>query len=86
MNKAELIEVIAKDCDFSKAKAGEALESFMKNVSKGMKKAPVQLVGFGTFKIVKRKARIGRNPATGEKIKIKAKNVVQFKASKNPKY
>lgn len=86
MNKAQLIEAIAKDCDLSKAKAGEALESFMKNTSKGMKKAPVQLVGFGTFKIVKRKARVGRNPATGAKIKIKAKNVVKFAASKNPKY
>lgn len=86
MNKAQLIEAIAKDNDLSKAKAGEVLESFMKNVSKGMKKAPVQLVGFGTFKVVKRKARMGRNPATGEKIKIKAKKVVQFKASKNPKY
>lgn len=86
MNKAQLIEAIAKDCDLSKAKAGEALESFMKNVSKGMKKAPVQLVGFGTFKIMKRKARMGRNPATGAKIKIKAKNVVKFAASKNPKY
>lgn len=86
MNKAQLIEAIAKDCDLSKAKAGEALESFMKNVSKGMKKAPVQLVGFGTFKIVKRKARVGRNPATGAKIKIAAKNVVKFAASKNPKY
>lgn len=86
MNKAELIEAMAKDCDMSKAKAGEALESFMKNVSRGMKKAPVQLVGFGTFKIVKRKARNGRNPSTGETIKIKARNAVTFKASKNPKY
>ncbi len=86
MNKAQLIEAIVKDTELSKAKAGEVLESVMKNVSKGMKKAPVQLVGFGTFKIVKRKARIGRNPATGEKLKIKAKKAVTFKASKNPKY
>lgn len=86
MNKAQLIEAIVKDTELSKAKAGEVLGSVMKNISKGMKKAPVQLVGFGTFKIVKRKARIGRNPATGEKLKIKAKKVVTFKASKNPKY
>lgn len=86
MNKAELIEAIAKDTGFSKADATRALESFMANVSKGMKKAPVQLVGFGTFKKVKRKARNGVNPATGKKIKIPAKVVVQFKASKNPKY
>jgi DNA-binding protein HU-beta len=86
MNKAELIATIAKDCDLSKVVAGRALESVLENISKGMKKAPVQLVGFGTFKVVKRKARKGVNPATGEKIKIPAKKVVQFKASKNPKY
>jgi len=86
MNKAELIAAIAKDNDMSKAEAGRALESVLSNISKGMKKTPVQLVGFGTFKIVKRKARNGVNPSTGEKIKIPAKKVVQFKASKNPKY
>ncbi|MFB5637446.1 MAG: HU family DNA-binding protein [Nitrosarchaeum sp.] len=86
MNKAELIAAIAKDNDMSKAEAGRALESVLSNISKGMKKSNVQLVGFGTFKIVKRKARKGVNPSTGEKIKIPAKKVVQFKASKNPKY
>ena len=85
MNKAQLIEKIAKDTDLSKADATRALESFMKTVSKS-KKEPVQLVGFGTFKYVKRKARKGVNPATGEKIKIPAKTVMQFKPSKNPKY
>jgi len=86
MNKAELIEAIAKDINLSKADSGRALESVLKNISKGLKKDPVGLVGFGTFKKVKRKARIGRNPATGAKIKIAAKTVVQFKPSKNPKY
>ncbi len=86
MNRAELIEAVAKETELSKAKAGEALESIMKNISKGMKKSPVGLVGFGTFKKGKRKARKGRNPRTGDKIKIKAKTVVQFKPSKNPKY
>lgn len=85
MNKAQLIEKIVKDADISKAKANAALECFMKCVSKS-KKEPVQLVGFGTFKYVKRKARKGVNPATGAKIKIPAKTVLQFKASKNPKY
>ena len=85
MNKAEIIEAIAKKADVSKAQAGKALEAFMESVYKS-KKAPVQLVGFGTFKYVKRKARKGVNPATGEKIKIPAKTVLQFKASKNPKY
>lgn len=85
MNKAQLIEKMVKDTGLSKADAGRALESFMKSVYKS-KKEPVQLVGFGTFKYVKRKARKGVNPATGEKIKIAAKTVLQFKASKNPKY
>lgn len=86
MNKAELIEAISKDTGLSKADSAKALESFMSNVSKVTKKAPVQLVGFGTFKRVKRKARKGINPATQEKIKIPAKVVMKFKASKNPKY
>ena len=86
MNKAELVAKIAKDLDSTKADAARALESVLGNISKGMKKTPVQLVGFGTFKIVKRKARKGVNPSTGEKIKIPAKKVVTFKPSKNPKY
>ncbi|MDA3837096.1 MAG: HU family DNA-binding protein [Nanoarchaeota archaeon] len=85
MNKAQLIEAIAKEADLSKIQAGKALEAFMKAASKS-KKEPVQLVGFGTFKYIKRKARKGVNPSTGEKIKIPAKTVFQFKASKNPKY
>lgn len=85
MNKAELIEAMAKAADISKTQAGKALESFMESVYKS-KKDSVQLVGFGTFKYVKRKARTGVNPATGAKIKIPAKTVLQFKASKNPKY
>ena len=86
MNKAQLVEAIAKDTKDSKAGAALALESVLKNIMKGVKKSPVQLVGFGTFKRVKRKARNGVNPSTGEKIRIKAKTVTTFKASKNPKY
>ena len=86
MNKAQLIEAVAKDSDLSKAQAGRVLESVLKNISKGWNKSPVQLIGFGTFKTVKRKARLGRNPRTNEIIKIKARTVVQFKPSKNPKY
>lgn len=85
MNKAKLIELMAKEADLSKVQAGKALEGFMKAVYKS-KKEPVQLVGFGTFKYVRRKARKGVNPATGEKIKIPAKTVLVFKASKNPKF
>jgi len=86
MNKAELIASIVKETGLSKADASKSLEAFMAVVSKAVKKSPVQLVGFGTFKQVKRKARNGVNPSTGQKIKIPAKTVMQFKVSKNPKY
>lgn len=86
INKKELVDAVAKDAGLSKASAEEALNSFMKNVVKGAKKDSVQLVGFGTFKFSKRKARTGVNPATGAKIKIPAKKVFTFKASKNPKF
>ncbi len=86
MNKAELVEKIAKDTGFTKSDAEGALVSVLKNIYRGAKKESVQLVGFGTFKTVNRKARKGVNPATGEKIKIPAKKVFTFKASKNPKY
>ena len=85
MNKAELIEKLAKDAKISKAAASRALESFIDGVTKGLKKrnSKVTLVGFGTFRNVYRKTRKGLNPQTGEKIKIKGKSVVTFKPSKN---
>lgn len=86
MNKAELIEKVAKDTDLTKTGADEAINSVLRNIYKGAKKSPVQLVGFGTFKFSKRKARNGVNPATGKKIRIPAKTVFVFKGSKNPKY
>lgn len=86
MNKAELIEAVVKDTGVTKAKANEVLDSLLKNITKGAKKGSLQLVGFGTFKEVKTKARNGVNPATGQKIKIKSKLVMKFKPSKNPKY
>lgn len=87
MTKAELVETIAKDVNISKAVAGAALESFMANVTKALKKkdGKITLVGFGTFTKVRRKARKGRNPQTGEPIKIKARNAVTFKAGKKLK-
>jgi DNA-binding protein HU-beta len=87
MTKAELVETMAKDVNISKAVAGAALESFMTNVTKALKKknGKVTLVGFGTFTKVRRKARKGRNPQTGEPIKIKARNAVTFKAGKKLK-
>jgi DNA-binding protein HU-beta len=84
MTKAELIEKMAKDANLTKAATGRALESFINGVTKGLKKrnSKVTLVGFGTFSNVYRKTRKGRNPQTGEKIKIKGKNVVKFKPGK----
>jgi DNA-binding protein HU-beta len=84
MTKAELIEKMAKDAKLTKAAAGRALDSFLDGITKGLKKrnSRVTLVGFGTFRNVYRKTRKGRNPQTGEKIKIKGQNVVRFKAGK----
>ena len=84
MTKADLIEKMAEDAGITKAAAGTALDSLVANVSKALKKkdGKVTLVGFGTFSKVRRKARKGRNPQTGEDIKIKARNVVKFKAGK----
>ncbi len=83
MNKSELIEVIAKDADISKAAAGRALDSAIAAVTKSLKKGDdVTLVGFGTFSVGKRAARTGRNPQTGETIKIKAAKVPKFRAGK----
>jgi DNA-binding protein HU-beta len=87
MTKAELVEAMAKDAGISKVAASAALDSFMANVTKALKKknGKVTLVGFGTFAKVRRKARKGRNPQTGDPIKIKASNVVKFKAGKKLK-
>jgi len=87
MTKAELIEQIAKDAEISKVADGAALDSFITNVTKALKKkdGKVTLVGFGTFSKVRRKARKGRNPQTGESIKIKARNAVKFKVGKKLK-
>jgi DNA-binding protein HU-beta len=83
MTKAELIDVMAGDARISKAAAGKALDSLIKNVGKSLKKGDrVTLVGFGTFSVVKRKARTGRNPQTGESIKIKARKVPKFTPGK----
>ncbi len=87
MTKIELVEKMAKDAGITKAAAGKALASFIEGVTKALKKkdGKVTLVGFGTFSKSRRKARKGRNPATGEAIKIKAANVVKFKVGKKLK-
>lgn len=83
MNKAELVQKIADDAGISKAQANAAVDSFTEAVAKTLKGGDkVTLVGFGTFSVSKRQARTGRNPQTGEAIKIKAKKVARFKAGK----
>lgn len=83
MNKTELIEHIAKNADISKAAAGRALESMMGAVKSTLKKGgSVSLVGFGTFAVTKRAGRTGRNPRTGDTIKIKAAKVPKFRPGK----
>jgi len=83
MNRAELNESVAKDLGVSKAQADRAIGAVLGAVQKGLKKrTKVSLVGFGTFEIRKRKARTGRNPQTGEAIKIRASKSVAFKAGK----
>jgi DNA-binding protein HU-beta len=83
MTKAELISKIAEDAGITKVAATAALDSFLESVAKTLKKGDkLTLVGFGTWSVSKRAARKGRNPFTGEAIKIKAKKVAKFKASK----
>jgi len=81
MTKADLIEKIAKDAGISKVAAGSALQSFMDNVSKTLKKpeGKVTLVGFGTFAMAVRPARNGYNPHTKQPMKIRAIKTIRFK-------
>ena len=86
MNKTQLIEHIAATTDLSKAAAGRVLSTVLESVSKTLKKGgTVSLTGFGSFSVTKRKARIGRNPKTGDALKIKAAKVPQFRPSKGLK-
>jgi DNA-binding protein HU-beta len=81
MNKAELIEIAAKEADISKAAAGKALDAIVKAVVATVAKGDaVTLVGFGSFKSAKRAARTGKNPQTGASIKIPATTVPKFSA------
>lgn len=80
MTKAELIDKVAKDTELSKSKAQEAIEATFQSIAKSIKKDKKFMVpGFGSFTVAKRKARTGRNPRTGETIKIKASKTVRFK-------
>jgi len=81
MNKSQLVDAMAQDAGISKAAAKKALDSFLSSVEKTLKNGgKITLIGFGTFSVQTRKAREGRNPATGATIKIPAKKIVKFKA------
>jgi len=81
MNKTDLIEGMAENAGITKAAAKKALESLLIDIEGSLQKGNrVSLVGFGSWSVTRRAARDGRNPQTGATIKIKAKNVVKFKA------
>jgi DNA-binding protein HU-beta len=81
MTKAELIEKVAADAGITKKQAGEAVASVFGNITAALKAGDkITLIGFGTFKAVKKAARTGRNPQTGGEIKIAAKTVGKFSA------
>jgi DNA-binding protein HU-beta len=83
MTKAELISIIAKAAGITKDKAAKSLNAYEATVTKELRKrGKIVLVGFGTFSVVKKQSRTGRNPQTGKAIKISAKKVVKFKAGK----
>lgn len=87
MTKAALIDVIAKKSKITKKAAGIALGTFIDSITAALKKGDkVTLVGFGTFSVAKRKARLAKNPRTGETIKVPAKKAPKFKAGRELKH
>ena len=81
MKKVELVEAIAAEAGLTKADAGRALDATFSAITGALKKGDkVTLVGFGTFGVSKRAARVGRNPQTGAEVKIAARNAASFKA------
>jgi nucleoid DNA-binding protein len=86
MNKIHLIESVQKDLKSSKADAERAVNAVIGGIKAHLKKSKaMQLVGFGTFRVVNRKARMGVNPKSGERIQIKASKAVKFSAGKDLK-
>jgi DNA-binding protein HU-beta len=88
MNKAQLVDIVQKELgkDMSRAASERALDAVLNAIRKGvMASGTVQLVGFGTFRVSKRAARLGRNPKTGEQIQIRASKTVRFSAGQGLK-
>ena len=83
MTKQDLVEAIAKKLNCSKSLANDCLNTLLEEITKSLaRNKDVVLTGFGTFRVLKRKARTGRNPQTGQTIKIPAAKVPKFKAGK----
>ena len=86
MNKAELVAQVARESDLSKDAAEKAVDAMFKNIERALKGGDVvRIVGFGNFQVAQRKASTGRNPRTGESIKIAASKTPKFKAGKGLK-
>ena len=80
MNKGEIVDAVAKISQHSKAQTAEMFDAFVAVVQNALSSGDnVQMIGFGTFAVEERAARVGRNPATGKELKIPAKKVVKFK-------
>jgi DNA-binding protein HU-beta len=83
MNKTDLAYIIAEKLNISKAGAGETISAMFRAISEALKRGEkAQFIGFGTFSVSRRKARTARNPRTGEKLEIPAKQTIRFKAGK----
>ena len=82
MNKMDLIESVAKKTKLTKKDAAAAVDATLDTIKRGTKKGGVSIAGFGSFNVANRKARMGRNPKTGESIKIKASKSVRFRRGK----
>lgn len=83
MNKQDLVKSLAKQFELPQTKAGDILSYLLETMTKALvKNDTIQLIGFGSFAISKRKARNGRNPKTGEAIKIAARKAIRFSAGK----
>jgi len=87
MNKTELVDAVAADSGLTRADAQRAIDSYLLTVNKTLKKGgEVAITGFGKFSVVKRSARVGVNPRTGEKVKIKASKAPKFTAGASLKH
>ena len=82
MNKAQLIEAVAKTTKMSQRATRHAIEATLRTIKLNTKREGVNIVGFGSFSVSRRKARAGRNPQTGARIQIKASKTVRFRAGK----